>query len=144
MRWSVVVGIDDDAQARKPQDGGHRMIVANNPKPWVIRELDDHALIANSYLIDAKQMANRYLINISSLRTQYCPPLQLCVRYPQFCRENVNSGRFDIRNERDVFRRWPRVAIVLDLYLYLSVSGEISAGELHANCTLCKLAAKST
>jgi len=50
MRWSVVVWIDDDAQARKPQDGGHSMIVANNPKPWVIRELDDHALIANSYL----------------------------------------------------------------------------------------------
>ncbi len=35
MRWSVVVGIHDDAQARKPQDGGHSMIVANNPNTWV-------------------------------------------------------------------------------------------------------------
>ncbi len=37
MRWSVVVGIHDDAQARKPQDGGHSMIVASNPKAWVIQ-----------------------------------------------------------------------------------------------------------
>jgi len=37
MRWSMVVGIHDDAQARKPQDGGHSMIVANNPKAWVIK-----------------------------------------------------------------------------------------------------------
>jgi len=28
MRWSVVVWIHDDAQARKPQNGGHCTIVA--------------------------------------------------------------------------------------------------------------------
>ena len=36
MRRSVVVGIDDDTQARKPQDGGHSTNIAYNPKAWVI------------------------------------------------------------------------------------------------------------
>ena len=34
MRRSVVVRVHD-TQARKPQDGGHSMIVASNPKAWV-------------------------------------------------------------------------------------------------------------